>query len=132
LIKFGLIPEFVGRIPVIATMHGLTKPDLVKVLTVPKNSIIKQFKKIFSMEGVELSFTDEALESIADLTIKRGSGARGLRAIIEELMLDVMYELPDQKNLEKCVIDEKVVRKIYPPVLIYKNQPVKESGEKIA
>ncbi|MBU2614275.1 MAG: ATP-dependent Clp protease ATP-binding subunit ClpX, partial [Elusimicrobia bacterium] len=86
---------------------------------------IKQFKKIFSMENVELAFTDEALENIAALTIKRGSGARGLRAIIEELMLDIMYELPDQKNLEKCVIDEKVVKKVYPPILIYKNQPAK-------
>ncbi|MBU0952635.1 MAG: ATP-dependent Clp protease ATP-binding subunit ClpX [Elusimicrobia bacterium] len=125
LIKFGLIPEFVGRIPVVATMHGLSKPDLVNVLTKPKNSTIKQFKKIFSMENVELAFTDEALENIAALTIKRGSGARGLRAIIEELMLDIMYELPDQKNLEKCVIDEKVVKKVYPPILIYKNQPAK-------
>ena len=131
-IKFGLIPEFVGRIPVVATMQGLGKSDLVDVLLKPKNSIVRQFKKIFSMEGVALDFTPEALESIAALAIKRGSGARGLRAIIEDLMLDVMYELPDLKNLEKCVIDEKVVKKVYSPVLLYKNQQPGESGEKIA
>lgn len=135
-IKFGLIPEFVGRIPIVATMQGLQKSDLVDILLKPKNSIVKQYKKIFSMEGVALDFTDDALEGIAGLAIKRGSGARGLRAIIEELMLDVMYELPDLKNLEKCVIDDKVVKKVYPPVLIYKNKQAApgagENGEKIA
>ncbi|OGS21713.1 MAG: ATP-dependent protease ATP-binding subunit ClpX [Elusimicrobia bacterium RIFOXYA2_FULL_39_19] len=125
LIKFGIIPEFIGRIPVIATMHGLDKDHLVEILSRPKNSLVKQFRKIFSLESVDLDFTSEALRSIAEMAIKRSSGARGLRAIIEELMLDVMYDLPEMKNLEKCIVDEKVVKKIHPPIMIFKNQNVK-------
>ncbi|MDI6641329.1 MAG: ATP-dependent Clp protease ATP-binding subunit ClpX [Elusimicrobiota bacterium] len=119
LVKFGLIPEFVGRLPIVVTLHNLKKQDLIKVLTEPKNAVYKQYKKIFQLEGVELQFTDDALDSIAEIAIERGSGARGLRTIIEEFLLDVMYDLPEEKGLNKCVIDRNVVRKVYPPKLIY-------------
>jgi ATP-dependent Clp protease ATP-binding subunit ClpX len=122
LIKYGMIPEFIGRIPVIATLDTLSKNDLVRVLIEPKNSIIKQYKKLFALEGVELIFTNEALDAIAELAIKRGSGARGLRAIIEEIMIDIMYELPEQEYLEKCIIDEKVISKESLPKLVYSEE----------
>jgi len=126
LINYGLIPEFVGRVPIIAPLHDLSEDDLIKILTEPKNAIIKQYKKIFALEGVELIFTKESLEAIAKTSILRNTGARGLRSIIEDLMLDVMYELPEKKNLIKCIVDEKVVQKEYPPVLIYKDQTKQE------
>ncbi len=126
LINYGLIPEFVGRLPVIATLHELTEKDLIKILTEPKNSIVKQYKKIFALEGVELIFTDSALETIAKISNSRNTGARGLRSIIEDIMLDIMYELPEKKNLIKCIVDEKVVQKEYPPILIYNEQLKKE------
>ena len=127
LIKFGLIPEFVGRLPVIATLDELTEQDLVRVLTEPKNALIKQYQKMFSLEGVELVFTQDALEEIAKQAIIRGSGARGLRAILEDLLMNIMYDLPDQKNLERCVIDLPSVRKTEEPKLEYKKQ-VEESA----
>lgn len=122
LIKYGLIPEFVGRLPVIATVSALTKDDLVKVLTQPKNSLVRQYKKLFELEGVGLTFTDKAIETVADMALFRGSGARGLRSIIEGTMLDLMYELPEQNNLARCVIDENVIRGIQPPLLIHRNE----------
>jgi ATP-dependent Clp protease ATP-binding subunit ClpX len=127
LIKFGLIPEFVGRLPVITTLEQLTAADLVKVLTEPKNALVKQYQKMFSLEGVELAFTQDALEEIAAQALQRGSGARGLRAILEGLLMEIMYELPDQKNLERCVVDIHAVRREEPPKLEYKNQ-IKESA----
>jgi ATP-dependent Clp protease ATP-binding subunit ClpX len=127
LIKFGLIPEFVGRLPVISALDELTEKDLIKVLTEPKNALVKQYQKMFSLEGVELVFMQEALEEIARQAILRGSGARGLRAILEDLLMNIMYELPDQKNLERCVIDIASVRKTEQPKLEYKKQ-IKESA----
>jgi len=109
LIRYGLIPEFVGRLPVIGTLHDLDKPALVEILTQPKNAIVKQFQKMLDYEGVKLRFTDDALEAIADLAIARKIGARGLRMIIEDLMLDLMYNLPSMKKVKECVVTREVV-----------------------
>ena len=109
LIKYGLIPEFVGRLPVIGTLHDLDKPALIEILTQPKNAIARQYQKMFEYESVKLRFTDDALESIADLAITRKIGARGLRMIIEDLMLDLMYNLPSMKKVKECVVTREVV-----------------------
>lgn len=119
LIKFGLIPEFVGRLPVVATFEDLNEDALVKILTEPKNSIIKQYQALFELEGVNLKFTDGALRAIAKEAIKRGTGARGLRAILENSMLDIMYEIPTQKNIKECIISEEVITKNEQPILLY-------------
>jgi ATP-dependent Clp protease ATP-binding subunit ClpX len=109
LIKYGLIPEFVGRLPVVATLHDLDKPALIEILTQPKNAIIRQYQRMFDYENVKLRFTDDALEAIADLAIQRKIGARGLRMIIEDLMLDLMYNLPSMKKVKECVVTADVV-----------------------
>ena len=109
LIKYGLIPEFVGRLPVIGTLHDLDKPALIEILTAPKNAIIRQYQRMFDYESVKLRFTDDALEAIADLAIVRKIGARGLRMIIEDLMLDLMYNLPSMKKVKECVVTREVV-----------------------
>lgn len=118
LLKFGFIPEFVGRIPVITTLHSLDEDALIKILTKPKNSLVKQYKKFFSFENVELKFTDEALKIIAKEALKRETGARGLRAILEDVMLDIMYELPSQSEIRECIITENVIKKKEEPILI--------------
>ncbi len=122
LIRTGMIPELIGRLPIVATLDDLDESTLVRILTTPKNALVKQFNKMFSLEGVELNITPEALHAVAQLALKRGSGARGLRAIVEDVLLDVMYDLPDQQNLERCVIDENVVKKVYPPILHLKEE----------
>jgi ATP-dependent Clp protease ATP-binding subunit ClpX len=109
LIKYGLIPEFVGRLPVMGTLHDLDKPALVEILTQPKNAIIRQYQRMFDYESVKLRFTDDALEAIADLAINRKIGARGLRMIIEDLMLDLMYNLPSMKKVKECLVTREVV-----------------------
>lgn len=109
LLKYGLIPEFIGRIPVVTMLHELTEEELVKILTEPKNAMIRQYHKLLSMDGVELTFEDDALKALARMAIKRKTGARGLRAIIEHLMLDVMYEVPMREDIKKCVITEAMV-----------------------
>jgi len=109
LIKYGLIPEFVGRLPVIGTLHDLDKPALVEILTQPKNAIIRQYQRMFDYENVKLRFTDDALEAIADLAIARKIGARGLRMIIEDLMLDLMYQVPNQKKVREVTITREIV-----------------------
>ena len=108
LIKYGLIPEFVGRLPVVATLHDLDRPALVEILTQPKNAITRQYQRLFEYENVKLRFTDDALEAIADLAIQRKIGARGLRMIIEDLMLDLMYNLPSMKKVKECVVTREV------------------------
>jgi ATP-dependent Clp protease ATP-binding subunit ClpX len=118
LLKYGLIPEFVGRLPVISYVHNLDRQALIEILTKPKNALVKQFKKVLEYDGVELAFTDEALEAIADLAMLRGTGARGLRAIMEEVLLDVMYDLPSRKDVGKCVIDKATVLEKVNPTLI--------------
>ena len=109
LIRYGLIPEFVGRLPVVANLHELDRPALVEILTTPKNAIVRQYQRMFEYENVKLRFTDDALEAIADLAIARKIGARGLRMIIEDLMLDLMYNLPSMKKVKECVVTREVV-----------------------
>ena len=125
LLKYGLIPELIGRLPVLSTLNNLTEDDLVKILVEPKNSLVKQYKKMFKMDGVNLEFTGDALREISKLALKRGSGARGLRAIIEEVMLSVMFEIPERKDINKCVITGEVVRdKVEPQILGSSNNKV--------
>lgn len=119
LIKFGLIPEFLGRLPVITTLDELNEETLIRILSEPKNSLVKQFTKLFEIEGVNLRFTDAAMSAIARESIKRKSGARGLRAILESCMLDVMYDIPSIDNVKECVIGEEVVLKGEKPILLY-------------
>ncbi len=125
LIKFGLIPEFVGRLPVVATLEELDETALVKILTEPKNAISKQFKKLFEMEGVELEFRPDALAAIARKALKRKTGARGLRTIVESVLLDTMYELPSLESVSKVVVDESVIEHKSEPYLIYETPPNK-------
>lgn len=119
LIKFGLIPEFLGRLPVVATLDELSEASLIRILTEPKNALIKQFKKLFEMEDVNLRLTDSALSAIAKEAQKRKSGARGLRAILESCLLDIMYEIPSVKNVKECVISEDVILNKEAPILLY-------------
>lgn len=118
LLKFGLIPEFVGRLPIIATLHPLDKDALIQILTEPKNALVKQYQKLLEMDDVILEFEEGALESIAEKAIERKTGARGLRAILEEIMLDVMYDIPSLANVEKCIISKDTVEKGTLPELI--------------
>ena len=122
LIKFGLIPEFIGRLPVIAPLHDLDIEALKKILVEPKNALVKQYKKLFEVEGVELKFTEEAYLAVAKDAIKRKSGARGLRAILESVMLDIMYEIPSKPNVRECVVGEEVITMGETPLLLYENQ----------
>ncbi len=122
LVKFGLIPEFVGRIPLIATLNELTLDALIRILTEPKNALVKQYKKLFDLEGVELTFTEESLRAVAEKAIERKSGARGLRAILESIMLDIMYEIPSMEGLQECVIGNDVILENKPPMLCYENE----------
>ncbi len=119
LIKYGLIPEFLGRLPVIATLNELAVSSLIRILTEPKNALVKQYQKLFEMEGVNLRLTDSALAAIADEAVKRKSGARGLRAIMESCMLDIMYKIPSTENVKECVIGEDVVLHKEEPILLY-------------
>jgi ATP-dependent Clp protease ATP-binding subunit ClpX len=121
LIKFGLIPEFVGRLPVVATLQELDEDALIQILTQPKNAIIKQFQKLFEIENVNLRFTDSALSAIAAQSLKRKAGARGLRAILETSMLDIMYELPSIGGVKECVVGEEVILNKEDPILLYEN-----------
>lgn len=125
LIRFGLIPEFIGRLPVVATLDELDEAAFISILTEPKNALVKQYAKLFAMEGVELEVRDEALKAIANKAKERKTGARGLRSILEVLLLDTMYELPGMQNVEKVVVDETVINGQSQPLLIHgdKNQP---------
>jgi len=122
LIKFGLIPEFVGRVPVIATLEELDEKALVQVLTEPKNAVVKQYKALLDMEGVELEITDDALVAIAEKAIDRRTGARGLRAILEHALLELMFSLPSRKDVEKVIINADVIRSQASPELILRTQ----------
>lgn len=132
LLKFGLIPEFIGRLPVFTSVNALDREALVKVLTEPRNALIKQYQRLFELDGVELEFTDDALESIAGLASERGTGARGLRAILEEVLLNVMYDVPSQSDVAKVVITEEVVEQNVNPTLIRHDPKRKEPREKSA
>jgi ATP-dependent Clp protease ATP-binding subunit ClpX len=123
LIKYGLIPEFVGRLPVVATLHELDEAALIEILVEPKNALIKQYHKLFAMEGVELEVRPQAMQAIARKALKRKTGARGLRSILEGALLDTMYELPSMENVTKVVIDEGMITGDAKPILIYADQP---------
>ncbi|HID02401.1 MAG TPA: ATP-dependent Clp protease ATP-binding subunit ClpX, partial [Desulfobacterales bacterium] len=129
LLKFGLIPELVGRLPVIATMQELEEEDLIRILKEPKNALTKQYERLFDFEGIRLRFTEGAMVAIAQKALKRKSGARGLRSVMEEAMLDVMYELPSKKNVQECVISEQVINDGDYPVILYSNEPEKKQLE---
>jgi ATP-dependent Clp protease ATP-binding subunit ClpX len=119
LLKFGLIPEFIGRLPVIATLHELNEDALIDILTKPKNSLVKQFHKMFEMDGVKLKFAKGALQAIAKKALARESGARGLRAIMEEAMLDVMYDVPSKQGIKEVVVNEEAILQGDPPLIVY-------------
>lgn len=121
LVKYGLIPEFVGRLPVIATLDELDKPALIQILKEPKNSLVKQYAKLFEMEGVEVDFREDALEAVAEKAMVRKTGARGLRSIMENVLLDTMYKLPSEENVAKVVVDEAVIKGESAPLLVYEN-----------
>ena len=124
LMRFGMIPEFIGRLPVVATLEDLDEAALIDILTRPKNALVKQYQKLFDMEGVQLRFTDTALSAVAKEAVKRKTGARGLRAIVEELMLDVMYDLPGKTGVRECVVTDEVVARKKDPILVYENEAV--------
>ena len=130
LLKFGLIPEFVGRLPIIATLEELDRKALIDIVTKPKNALVKQYKKLFKMDNVELEFEDEALELIVDKAIERKTGARGLRSIIEEIMRDIMFEIPSNPKIEKCIITRETVESGEAPKIIINNN--KEVAKKSA
>ena len=134
LLKYGLIPEFVGRLPVIAKLEDLDEDALVQILTEPKNAVVKQYKKLFDIEGVDLKFTDDALKAIAEQAIERKTGARGLRSIIENLLLDTMYEVPDIEDAKEVVVDGDTVRddKVEPKIVKDKKKKSSKKKEKEA
>lgn len=122
LIKYGLIPEFVGRLPVVATLDELDDAALIKILTEPKNALVKQYQKFLALDNVRLKFTDAALGAIAKKAMKKKAGARGLRAILEDVMLDVMYEVPSTKNVTECIVNEESISKKEKPIIVYEKQ----------
>lgn len=122
LIKYGMIPEFIGRLPVVATLHELAKEDLIRILIEPKNAITKQYEKLFELERVTLHFPEETVEAIAAYAIQRELGARGLRSILEEVMLNVMYDIPSRKDVRECIVTPGVITKKEEPFLVYKNE----------
>jgi len=120
LIKFGLIPELVGRMPVVATLAELTEDAMVQILTEPKNALVKQYSKLIAMEGAELEIRPEALRAIAKRALARKTGARGLRSILEQSLINTMYELPDSNDVEKVVVDESTIVENQAPLLVYR------------
>ncbi|MDZ7676942.1 MAG: ATP-dependent Clp protease ATP-binding subunit ClpX [Acidimicrobiales bacterium] len=130
LLKFGLIPEFVGRLPVIGPVSNLDQEALIRILSEPKNALIKQYQRFFELEDVELEFSTDALEAVADQALLRGTGARGLRAILEEVLLNVMYDLPSRDDIEKCVIDATVVLDKVNPTLVPRGEAPREQQQR--
>jgi len=121
LLKFGLIPEFVGRLPVISALDDLTEDDLVRILKEPKNAILRQYKRLIEMDGVNIVFNDDAVRAVARKAVERKTGARGLRAILEECMLNIMYEIPSQENIEEIILKKETIEKRIDPLIVYKN-----------
>ena len=131
LLRYGLIPEFVGRLPIVATLDLLDEGALVKILTEPKNALIKQYQKLFELDGVSLEFEQEALRMIAQKAIERKTGARGLRSILEGIMLNVMYDIPSRDDVEKCIVTKDTVLNSADPILILTDgQKVKKASKK--
>ncbi|HMA34961.1 MAG TPA: ATP-dependent Clp protease ATP-binding subunit ClpX, partial [Chloroflexia bacterium] len=118
LLKYGLIPEFVGRLPMIVSLEPLDKPTLMRILTEPKNAVVKQYQKFFALDRVELAFSTDALEAVADRALELKTGARGLRSTIDEVLLDIMYELPSMEGVRRCVVTDEVIRHGRPPLLL--------------
>jgi ATP-dependent Clp protease ATP-binding subunit ClpX len=127
LIRYGLIPEFVGRLPVLVSLGELDKEALVSILTEPKNALIKQYQKLFSLENVDLEIEKEALLKIAEKTLLRNTGARGLRAILEEIMMEIMYEIPSRKDIKKVIITEDVIENNGEPIVVLKEKTRKNA-----
>jgi len=132
LLRFGMIPEFIGRLPVITSVRNLDREALIRILTEPRNALVRQYRKLFELDNVELEFTEDALEAIADQAILRGTGARGLRAILEEVLLSVMYEVPSRKDVARCVVTREVVLEHVNPTLVPRESPKRERREKSA
>ena len=132
LLKYGMIPEFIGRLPVVVSLDALDETALIKILTEPKNALVKQYKKMLELDGVELEFTPDSLQAIAARTVKRNAGARGLRAIIEQLLLDVMYEIPSRSDVKKCVITKEMVEGQKEPLLSTSAEQRKKKKEESA
>jgi ATP-dependent Clp protease ATP-binding subunit ClpX len=118
LLRYGLIPEFVGRLPIISTLRSLGEEDLIRILTEPKNALVRQYRQFFRYDKVDLAFTDEALSAVAELAMERGTGARGLRSILETALLPTMYEMPSRSDVTKCVVDADTVREGVQPTLV--------------
>ena len=118
LMQYGLIPEFIGRLPVTSAVHQLSRDDLITILTEPRNAIVKQFQRFFGFDGIELVFSDDALKSVADKALERETGARGLRSIIEEVLLEVQFELPSRRDVKKCVVTKETVERGLKPTLV--------------
>ncbi len=132
LIRYGMIPEFVGRVPVVATLHDLDEDALMRILTEPKNALVKQYQKFFEFEDTLLKFTDGALRAVSKEAINRKSGARGLRAILEDVMLDIMYDLPTQPNVKECIVNEDVVSSEADPILLYESGSDDEEKKQVS
>jgi len=132
LLKFGMIPEFVGRLPVITSVHNLDREALIRILTEPRNALVRQYRRLFELDGVDLEFTDDALEAVADQAILRGTGARGLRAILEEVLMSVMYEVPSRKDVERVVISSESVLQNVNPTLVPRDAQRRPPREKSA
>jgi len=130
LLKFGLIPEFVGRIPIIVTLNPLDKNALVKILTEPKNALVKQYQKLFELDNVDLEFEDDAIEEIAQKALDRKTGARGLRAIFEENMLNVMFEIPSRDDIDKCIVTKDTILEHKEPHIVYLEPGTKKAVKK--
>jgi ATP-dependent Clp protease ATP-binding subunit ClpX len=128
LVQYGLIPEFVGRLPVIATLEELDEAALIQILTEPKNALTKQYAKMFDMEGVEIDFREDGLRAVAEKAMERKTGARGLRSILEGVLLDSMYSIPSESGVAKIVVDESVIRGESDPLLVYESQDSARAG----
>jgi ATP-dependent Clp protease ATP-binding subunit ClpX len=129
LIAYGLIPEFIGRLPVMSAIHQLSRDDLVTILTEPRNALVKQFQRFFTFDGIELVFADDALTAIADKALERETGARGLRSIIEEILLEVQFELPSRRDVKKCAVTRETVDRGLKPTLVTEAAPEEEPAE---
>jgi ATP-dependent Clp protease ATP-binding subunit ClpX len=128
LVEYGLIPEFIGRLPVCSVIHQLTRDDLVTILTEPRNALVKQFQRFFQFDGIELVFAEDSLGAIADKALSRETGARGLRSILEETLLDVQFELPSRRDVKKCVVTKETIERGLKPTLVTEAAP-EEPGE---
>jgi ATP-dependent Clp protease ATP-binding subunit ClpX len=132
LVEYGLIPEFIGRLPVISVIHQLTRDDLVTILTEPRNALVKQFQRFFQFDGIELVFADDSLGAISDRALERETGARGLRSILEETLLEVQFELPSRRDVKKCVVTKDTIEKSLKPTLVTEAAPEEEPDEQQA